>query len=62
MILLLIIIIIVIIIIHIIIIIIFSRPPDFAVPVCAWPPRAPGMGRVGLLWPGPGSARVQELK
>ena len=31
-----------------------TRPPDVAAPVCAWPVRAPGMGPVGLPWPGPG--------
>ena len=28
--------------------------PDVAAPVCARPARAPGMGPVGLPWPGPG--------
>ena len=31
-----------------------TRPPDVAAPVCAWLARAPGMGPVGLPWPGPG--------
>ena len=31
-----------------------TRPPDVAAPVCAWHARAPGMGPVGLPWPGSG--------
>ena len=31
-----------------------TRPPDVAAPVCAWHARAPGIGPVGLPWPGSG--------